>query len=139
MTDTRDATRSIRVDQFLAHPPAAVWRALTEPRLLERWWAAGDIKPEVGHHFRLDMDSWGQVPCTVVEVEPERRLVFTFNDNWTLDWTLVAEGSGTRLLLEHSGFDLDEPRDRYAFEQMGPGWRDEVLPELARVLDEAVR
>ncbi len=134
----QDETRSIRVDQFLAHPPAAVWRALTDPAVLERWWASGDIAPEVGHRFQLDMGSWGMVPCTVLEVEPERRLVFSFNDNWTLDWTLVAEGDGTRLILEHSGFDLDDPRDAFAFEQMGPGWRDEVLPELARALDEAV-
>ena len=136
MTDTHESAPAIHVDQYLAHPPSTVWKALTEPRLMERWWAAGDIKAEVGHQFHLDMDSWGQVPCTVLEVEPERRLVFTFNDNWTLDWRLVAEGSGTRLLLEHSGFDLDDPRDRYALEHMGPGWRDEVLPQLARVLDE---
>jgi uncharacterized protein YndB with AHSA1/START domain len=137
MTETQHPARSIQVDQFLPHPPATVWRALTDPTLLERWWAAGDIKPEPGHRFHLDMDSWGQVPCQILEVEPEARLVFTFNDNWTLDWRLVAEGEGTRLLLEHSGFDLDDPRDRYAFEQMGPGWRDEVLPDLARLLNDA--
>ncbi len=135
MTERADTTRAIQVDQFLEHPPGRVWRALTDPAMLARWWAAGDIRPEVGHRFHLDMDSWGQVPCEVLEVEPERRLVFTFNDNWTLEWTLVAEGQGTRLLLEHRGFDLDDPRDRFAFDQMGPGWRDEVLPELARVLD----
>lgn len=136
MTHTEDRTRSIRVDQFLAHPPARVWHALTDPDMMERWWAAGDIKPEVGHRFHLDMDSWGHVPCMVLAVEPERRLVFTFNETWTLDWTLVAEGHGTRLLLEHRGFDLDNPRDRYALERMGPGWRDEVLPDLARALDQ---
>ena len=137
MTETQDATRSIQVDQFLPHPPARVWRALTDPAMLARWWAPGDIRPEVGHRFHLDMDSWGQVPCRVLEVEPGQRLVFTFNDSWTLDWRLVAEGDGTRLFLEHRGFDLDDPRDRHAFEQMGPGWRDEVLPDLARLLDEA--
>ncbi|UQU65832.1 SRPBCC domain-containing protein [Couchioplanes caeruleus] len=47
-----------------------VWRALTEPELLARWWATGDIKPIVGHRFTLDMGSWGQQPCEVLEVEP---------------------------------------------------------------------
>lgn len=136
MAETRDPHPSIQVDQVLAQPPATVWQALTDPQMLARWWAAGDIRPQIGHTFHLDMESWGQVPCEVLEVDPERRLVFTFNDNWTLDWRLVAEGDGTRLSLEHSGFDLDDPRDRFAFERMGPGWRDEVLPDLARLLDE---
>ena len=48
-------TQALEVDQFVPAPPAAVWRALTEPELLARWWAAGDIRPEVGHEFTLDM------------------------------------------------------------------------------------
>jgi uncharacterized protein YndB with AHSA1/START domain len=50
----------IELDQFIAREPAAVWRALTEPEALARWWAAGDIKPIVGHRFTLDMGPRGQ-------------------------------------------------------------------------------
>ncbi len=136
MTDPA-ATRSISVDQYLPKPPGDAWRALTEPDLLARWWAPGDIAPVVGHRFHMDMPGWGQVPCEVLEVEPEARLVVTFNEVWTLTWTLVAEGRGTRLLLEHAGFDLDDPQGRFAYEHMGPGWRDEVLPRLAALLEPA--
>ncbi|MFV9456270.1 SRPBCC family protein [Rhodococcus sp. NM-2] len=132
MTDR--TTTTISVDQFIAAPPAKVWRALTEPELLARWWAAGDIAATVGHRFHLDMPGWGAVPCEVVEVEPERRFVYTFTENWTLVWRLVPEGAGTRLFLDHSGFDLDDKRGRDAFERMGPGWRDTVLPRLAGVV-----
>ncbi|MDI9953443.1 SRPBCC domain-containing protein [Rhodococcus sp. IEGM 1305] len=132
MTDR--TTTTISVDQFIAAPPAKVWRALTEPELLARWWAAGDIAATVGHRFDLDMPGWGAVPCEVVEVEPERRFVYTFTENWTLVWRLVPEGAGTRLFLDHSGFDLDDKRSRDAFERMGPGWRDTVLPRLAGVV-----
>ncbi|HEY6739561.1 MAG TPA: hypothetical protein VI076_12005 [Actinopolymorphaceae bacterium] len=55
---------------------------------------------------------------------------------WTLTWQLVADGRGTRLLLEHSGFDLDDQRDRAACERMGPGWRDTVLPGLVKLAPE---
>lgn len=127
-------THSIEVDQFLEHPPATVWRALTDPELLARWWAPGDMRPEVGHRFTLDMGGWGHVPCEILEVEPERLLVFTFTEDWTLSWRLVPEGSGTRLLLEHGGFDLDQPMHRFAYDRMGPGWEDEVLPALERSL-----
>ncbi|MGW4337999.1 SRPBCC family protein [Rhodococcus koreensis] len=134
MTDR--TTTQISVDQFIAAPPAKVWRALTEPDLLARWWAAGDIAATVGHRFHLDMPGWGAVPCEVVEVEPEQRFVYTFTENWTLVWRLVPEGTGTRLFLDHSGFDLDDKRSRDAFERMGPGWRDTVLPRLAGVAAE---
>lgn len=127
---------AIHVDQFLPHPPATVWRALTTPDLLARWWAAGDIAPVVGHRFTLDMGPWGHVPCQVVEVAVGERLVHTFAEGWTLTWQLVPEGSGTRLLLEHAGFDLDDPAGRHAYESMGQGWPG-VLDRLAQLLDEA--
>lgn len=123
-------TETILVDQFIAQPPAKVWEAITTPELLARWWAPGDIAPTVGHSFVLEMPGWGNVPCTVLEADPDERLVYTFAD-WTLTWQLRAEGTGTRLFLEHAGFDLDIPQHRFAFDHMGPGWRDEVLPRLA--------
>jgi uncharacterized protein YndB with AHSA1/START domain len=135
MTDIR----TIEVDQFLPHPPADVWRAITTPELLAKWWAAGDIEPTVGHTFLLDMGNWGNMPCEVLEVTAHERLVFTFGDCWTLEWRLVAEGSGTRLFLEHRGFDLDIPEHRFAFDTMGPGWSDEVLPRLAQSLEPSTR
>jgi uncharacterized protein YndB with AHSA1/START domain len=132
MTDT------IRVDQFLPRPPAVVWRSLTEPERLARWWAAGDIAPVVGHRFTLDMGKWGEQRCTVTAVEPERLLSYTFAEStmdWTITWRLVAEGTGTRLFLEHGGFDLSDPRHEYAFENMSQGWAGSVLPALARDLE----
>jgi uncharacterized protein YndB with AHSA1/START domain len=130
-------TETIHVDQFLTQPPAKVWRMLTEPERLASWWAAGDIRPEVGHRFTLDMGGWGTQPCTVTEVEEERLLSYTFAEgemDWTITWRLVAEGAGTRLFLEHSGFDLDDPRHQNAFTAMSRGWPG-VLSRLGRELD----
>jgi uncharacterized protein YndB with AHSA1/START domain len=118
---------TITCDQFIAHPPAEVWRALTEPDLVARWWAPGDIRPIVGHRFTLDMGPWGAQPCEVVAVETGKLLSYTFADG-TLDtritWRLVPEGSGTRLFLEHEGFNLDSPMGRQAYDGMGGGWPD---------------
>jgi uncharacterized protein YndB with AHSA1/START domain len=33
----------IRLEHVYASKPAAVWRALTDPELHARWWAAGDV------------------------------------------------------------------------------------------------
>jgi uncharacterized protein YndB with AHSA1/START domain len=46
-----DDPRAIRVDEFLPHPPAAVWRALTDSHLLARWLMPNDFRLEVGHTF----------------------------------------------------------------------------------------
>ncbi len=132
-------TETIHVDQFLPRPPAAVWRMLTEPDRLARWWAAGDIRPEVGHRFTLDMGGWGQPRCVVTAVEEERLLSYTFGEgttDWTITWRLAAEGAGTRLFLEHGGFDLSDPAHRKAYENMSRGWAGTVLPRLVRELTE---
>jgi uncharacterized protein YndB with AHSA1/START domain len=127
---------TITVDQFIAAPPGAAWRALTEPELLARWWAPGDIAAVVGHRFHLQMPGWGAVPCEVLTVNAPSELTYRFNDDWTLSWRLVAEGKGTRLILEHSGFDLDDKRQLDAFERMGRDWLEVVLPRLASVAAE---
>lgn len=124
---------TIRVDQFIAASPETVWRTLTEPELVARWWAQGNIAATVGHEFTLEMPGFGAQPCRVLEVDRPSRFVYTFTTNWTLTWSLHPEGHGTLLLLEHSGFDLDDTRMAAAFERMGPGWRDVVLPRLAEL------
>jgi uncharacterized protein YndB with AHSA1/START domain len=132
-------TGTIDVDQFLPRPPAAVWRMLTEPDRLATWFVPGDIRPEVGHRFTLDMPGRGPQACTVTEVDTERVLSYTFgegNTDWTLTWRLVAEGTGTRLFLTHGGFDLTNPGQQEAHRNMSGGWSGTVLPRLARRLAE---
>ncbi len=79
------------------------------------------------------MPGWGNVPCTVLEVVEPERLSYTFGE-WALTWRLVPEGTGTRLFLDHTGFDLDNPQHRFAFDQMGPGWSDHILPALSELV-----
>lgn len=127
---------TIECDEYVAHPPAAVWRALTEPELLAQWWAPGDIQPAVGHRFDLDMGPWGQRPCQVLAVEPERLLSYTFGEgslDTTITWRLVPEGTGTRVFLTHAGFDLDTPIGRQAYDGMGQGWPS-VLARIAQAV-----
>lgn len=127
----------INVDYFYAHPVAEVWQALTDPILHARWWAAGDVKPVVGHRFDLDMGHWGKQACEVLEVEPEKLFKYRFAEgvlSTTITWRLTAEGQGTRLYLTHEGFDLDSPMGRQAFEGMGSGWKS-VMARLVKALE----
>ena len=127
---------TIDCDEFIPHPPEAVWQALTDPKMLARWWAPGAVRAEVGHTFTLDMGPWGQQSCRVLEVQQERLLRYSFAEgvlDSTVTWRLVPEGSGTRLFLTHEGFDLDSPLGRQAYRGMGQGWPG-VLTRIAPTL-----
>jgi uncharacterized protein YndB with AHSA1/START domain len=126
-------TESILIEHSINAAPAEVWEALTTPELLAKWWVPGDIRPEVGHSFLLEMPGWGNVPCQTLTVDPGASFSYTFAD-WTLTWTIRTEGVSTTVLLEQSGFDLNNPQHRFAFDNMGPGWRDEILPRLDALL-----
>ena len=126
----------IHVEHIYSHPPAAVWRALTDPELHARWWAPGDVKAVVGHRFELDMGAWGKQPCEVLEVEPERLLRYRFSSgglDTIITWRLEPHGSGTRLTMTQEGFDLDAPMSKQAFDGMKSGW-PKVLARMEAVL-----
>jgi uncharacterized protein YndB with AHSA1/START domain len=83
------------------------------------------------------MGQWGQQPCEVIAVVPEKLLSYSFAPgtlDTTITWRLEPETSGTRLHLEHSGFDLDSPLGRTAFEGMGQGW-PKVLEGISSAID----
>ncbi|WP_149259324.1 SRPBCC domain-containing protein [Actinomadura sp. K4S16] len=134
---------SIEVDEFLPHPPAKVWRALTEPELLARWLMPNDFKPVVGHRFTFAAKPIpavgfdGTIECRVLDIEELRLLRISWRGgglDTTVTWRLVAEGRGTRLFVEHAGFDLDDPVNAYAFRGMGGGWRSGIFRALREAL-----
>ncbi|WP_406392697.1 SRPBCC domain-containing protein [Streptomyces sp. NBC_00887] len=146
--DEGDLT-TIRVDRFLAHPPAKVWRALTEPELIAEWMMPGDFRLEVGHRYtmtavpRPNTDFSGTIQADVLAYDDERMLSIRWQDaveshgntaDRTITWTLEPEGRGTRLFLVHAGFDPDDPAQRMAHRIMGGGWRSYVLTALENVL-----
>lgn len=128
---------TIRVEHVYKQPPARIWRAITDPEMVARWWARGDVRAEVGHRFDMDMGPWGMQPCEVLAVEPEKLFRYSFAKP-TLDtiitFELFPEGTGTRLVLTHEGFDLDSPMTKRAFEGMKPGWPG-ILAKIETTLD----
>ncbi len=117
------------------HPPAAVWKALTDPAKVAQWWAPGDWRAEVGHRFTLDMGPFGKQTCEVVTVEPETTLKIKFAEgvlDTFITWKLAADGPGTLLTFTHEGFDMDSPQGRQAYEGMRPGW-PKILERIAAV------
>ena len=112
MTGAATETLSVVLERDLPFPPERIWRALTEPRLIEQWLMKNDFRPAVGHRFTLSAD-WGTVDCQVRAVEPNKTLSHTwavYGLDSEVAWTLTAKGAGTHLRLEQSGFRPDQQR-----------------------------
>jgi len=131
-------TRSVVVEREIAHPPEKIWRALTQPHLIEEWLMKNDFRPVVGHHFNLRGDWGGVLDCEVLAVEPHKKLTYTWNFKHAetayhltsvVVWTLTPTRSGTHLRMEQSGFRPDQPQ---AYGGAKAGWQQffEKLDQL---------
>lgn len=132
MTDISPETRSVVVEREVAFPPDRIWRALTQPHLLEEWLMKNDFSPAVGHKFRLSGD-WGGIDCEVTEVDRNKTLSYTwsaFGLESVVTWTLTPTPSGTRLRMEQSGF---PPSQEQAYRGAQQAW-PEFFAKLEQVL-----
>lgn len=135
MTETADP-RVIEIDQFYPHQPQRVWQALTTPELMARWlMQSSGFAPVVGTRFRFHSQPMpsvgfsGEIACEVLEVVEGEQLAISWADarsdepsDWVVSWTLHPEGTGTRVILRHSGFDPDDGVQQRARTIMGEGW-----------------
>lgn len=117
-------------EETYPQPPQEVWAALTDARALSAWLNEMEgFEPRVGCRFRMLCSGAGAsvdvYHCEVLELEPPRRMVWT----WLLEQTgsppptrvefrvEPAPGGGTRLEVRHSG---DRPAD--VAERFREGW-----------------
>src|SRR6185312_2714064 len=82
MNATSAETRSVVVERDIPFPPDKIWRALTQPHLIEEWLMKNDFNPVVGHRFNLRGD-WGGVlaakfsPLRRTESSPTRGIAWS--------------------------------------------------------------
>ncbi len=135
MNENPAGARSVVVERDLPYPPEKIWRALTQPHLIQEWLMQNDFAPVVGHRFDLRAD-WGAVDCRVLEVEPNRTLSYTWAAmglESVVTWTLTPSVTGTHLRMEQAGFRPDQER---AFQGATYGWQ-QFLAKLDQVLARA--
>jgi uncharacterized protein YndB with AHSA1/START domain len=139
MTIAGTETRSVVVEREIAHPPEKVWRALTQPHLIEEWLMKNDFRPVVGHRFNLRGEWGGVLDCEVLAVEPNRALSYTWNFahddpafalRSVVTFTLTPTSAGPHLRMEQSGFRLDQ---KQAYGGARSGWQG-FLANLEQVL-----
>ncbi|MDB5461763.1 MAG: polyketide cyclase [Phenylobacterium sp.] len=122
MSNATAETLCVVVEREIPFPPEKIWRALTQPHLIEEWLMKNDFKPVVGHSFNLRAD-WGAVDCQVQAVEPNKTLSYTWGAmglESVVTWTLTPTSTGTHLHMEQSGF---RPDQQQAYQGANYGWR----------------
>ena len=139
MSEASTETRAVVVEREFPHLLEKLWRALTQPHLIEEWLMKNDFKPNVGHRFNLRGEWGGVLDCEVLTVEQHKTLAYTWNfthDDAAFDlrsvvtFTLTPTSAGTHLRMEQSGF---RPTQKQAFGGAKLGWQqfftklDEVL------------
>lgn len=134
--------QSIVVERDMPHAPEKVWRALTTSHLVAEWLMQNDFEPQLGHRFNFrakPVMGWnGVTDCEVLEIEPCRKLAYSWNASGeqaadglksTVTWTLTPIDGGTRVRMEHSGF---RPQDEMGRQAMSGGW-PRILGRLEQI------
>jgi uncharacterized protein YndB with AHSA1/START domain len=137
MNGTPVETRSVVVEREFPCPPEKLWRALTQPHLIEEWLMNNDFKPVTGHRFNFrrapQPDLNIVIDCQVLVVEPNKTLSYTwaaYDLKSAVTWTLTPTSTGTHLRMEQTGF---RPDQRQAYGGARSGWQ-QFLAKLEQVL-----
>lgn len=122
MAEVAAEIRSVIIEREMSYPPEKIWRALTQPHLIEEWLMKSDFKPVIDHRFKFSAD-WGAVDCQVRTIEQHKTLSYTW-DAYGLEsvvtWTLTPTKTGTSLRMEQSGFRRDQEQ---AYQGAKHGWK----------------
>jgi uncharacterized protein YndB with AHSA1/START domain len=123
------ATTTITPDQdaidgelYVRAPPERVFAAISDPKQLVQWWGQSDMyrvtkctgELRAGGKWRsegmsLDGDPF-HVEGEYIEVDPPRRLVYTWIASWapelrtTVIWELTSQNNGSLIKIRHHGF-----------------------------------
>jgi uncharacterized protein YndB with AHSA1/START domain len=142
MSEPATQTLSVVVERQVAFPAERLWRALTQPHLMEAWLMKNDFQPQVGHRFSLRGEWGGVLDCEVLALEPPRTLSYSWNHahedpayalTSVVTFTLTPTPTGTHLRMEQSGF---RPDQKQAYGGARLGWR-KFLDNLEQVLARA--
>jgi uncharacterized protein YndB with AHSA1/START domain len=112
---------SLRYERTSKHPPARLWRAITDPAEVTRWMAyPARIDLRVGGAYFVDFSrtAEGSLDGVIVRVEPDRQLAYAWGTS-VVEWTLAPDGSGCRYTFLHHGMSRRDIPDE---EGVAVGW-----------------
>jgi uncharacterized protein YndB with AHSA1/START domain len=119
--------KSVKREFGLPQSRDEVWLALTDPVALAEWMFPNDFEARLGHRFVFQVPPNPQakfeglfVHCEILKCIPPEALSFSWvagEVNTLVEYRLEADGSGTKVFFEQSGFEHD-----HAHKGAGYGW-----------------
>jgi uncharacterized protein YndB with AHSA1/START domain/DNA-binding transcriptional ArsR family regulator len=144
---TLEATSTMSVPKhvyevYIRTTPERLWQALTDPAMTSLYYfntaIQSDFTPGSTYTMRKP-DGELSLEGEIIEADPPRRLVQSFNMRWNPDvhdppsrvaWEITPMGDTCRLSLIHDGFASETP----TFHEVGGGW-PLILSSLKSVLE----
>ena len=129
---------------YIKTSPEALWQALTDGSITEKYYygsrADSDWKDGSGYQY-LGKDGGVLIDGKVLESDPPKRLVTTFNPKWnpdavgkfpesTVTFEIVPMGEACKLTLVHEGLTVGDPMTEGIFR----GW-SEILSGLKTLIE----
>lgn len=140
----RTSDDTVRIQRLLPGPIERIWSYLTDGKLRRQWLAAGDMPSGEGKPFELVWhndeltdppgsrpDGFGaehRMQSTILEMEPPRRLAFSWQGGSEVTFELEPRGASVLLTLTHRRL-----KDRTVMGMVGPGWHAHLDVLAARL------
>ncbi|HEY3760971.1 MAG TPA: SRPBCC domain-containing protein [Verrucomicrobiae bacterium] len=124
-------TKPFVIERILDAPTNLVWRALTSPEDMKRWYFdMQQFKPEVGCDFRFVVVHDGKTHdhrCHITDVVPQKKIAYTWRFEGREGLSLVTfelsgRGRKTRLRLTHAGLESFGASPMLARKNFVKGW-----------------
>ena len=132
--DATTETTTVERQMSIAASPETVWEFLVDPDKATRWMGQkATFEPQPGGLYHCDVIPGHTARGEFVEIDPPRRLVFTWGwenergvppGSSTIEIELTPEGDGTNLRFVHRDLPNAEATESHAH-----GW-DHYLPRL---------
>lgn len=135
---------TLKIQRLLPGPIERIWSYLTQSELRRKWLAAGDMEMAAGAPFEFVWrnDELTEPPgrrppgfpdehrmkSRIVEVDPPRKLVFTWNGSGDVSFELEPKGSEVLLTVMHRRLP-----DRSMLLKVAAGWHMHLDILAARV------
>ena len=134
---------TLTIQRFLPGPIERIWSYLTDSNLRRQWLAAGDMELKVGAPFEFvwrnneltnppgkpppGFSEEHRMQSRITEVDPPRRLSFTWGNSGDVTFALEPKGSRVLLTVIHRRLP-----DRATVLKVGPGWHMHLDVLVAR-------
>ena len=135
---------TLEIQRLLPGPIERVWDYLTRSELRRQWLAAGEMELRVGATFELvwrndelndppsrrpdGFDAEHRLECRITELDPPRRLAFTWGSSDGVTFDLAPAGQKVRLTVTHRRLP-----DRGMLLKVSAGWHAHLDVLAARL------